>query len=199
MEYYEWSYFVRKLVYYVGVSIDGYIAGPGHEADFFPVGDDLVSWMTGLPEVIPTHIRSQVGLTDAPNARFDTVVQGRGTYQPALDIGVTSPFAHLRQYVVSSTLEKIGDPSVEIVADDPVGLVRRLKSEPSDKDIYLAGGGKLAGTLLPEIDELLVKRYPVVAGAGLPMFAGEFTPAPFERVHTRSFDSGADFTLYRRA
>lgn len=54
--------------------------------------------------------------------------------------------------------------------------MRRLKSEPSDKGIYLAGGGKLAGTLLPEIDELLVKSYPVVAGVASPRLMVGSTP-----------------------
>ncbi|QSB17084.1 dihydrofolate reductase family protein [Natronosporangium hydrolyticum] len=190
---------MRRLVYYVGISIDGYIAGPGNEVDFYPVGDDLVEWMKERhPELIPTHIRSQFGLTDVPNRRFDALVMGRGTYQPALDIGVTSPYSPLRQYVVSSTLASIADPSVELVTDDPVGLVRRLKAESSDKDICLAGGGKLAGTLLPEIDELLVKWYPVVAGAGIPAFQGTFNPTPFTPTRRESFRNGIQVTWFQR-
>ncbi|MFG3013690.1 hypothetical protein ACGFZB_25230 [Streptomyces cinerochromogenes] len=37
-------------------------------------------------------------------------------------------------------------------------------------DIWLCGGGRLAGTLWPEIDELLIKTYPVVAGTGIPVW-----------------------------
>lgn len=190
---------MRKLVYYVGVSIDGYIAGPGGEYDFYPVSDDMAVWINErYPEVVPSHIRAQVGLADAPNKRFDTVVMGLGTYQPALDINITSPYAHLRQYVVSTTLEKIDDPSVELVPDDPIGLARRLKAEPSGKDIYLAGGGKLAGALLPEIDELIVKWYPVVAGAGVPAFQGGFNPTLFTPTRRESFSNGAQMTWFHR-
>ncbi|MFI7049602.1 dihydrofolate reductase family protein [Streptosporangium sandarakinum] len=191
---------MRKLVYYVGVSIDGYIAGPGDEIDFYPVSDDMAAWMNErYPEVIPTHIRAHVGLADAPRKRFDTVVMGLGTYRPALDVDITSPYAHLRQYVVSSTLEKIDDPSVELVSGDPVGLVRELKAESSGKDIYLAGGGKLAGALLPEIDELIIKWYPVVAGAGIPAFQGGFDPTLFTPVQRESFSNGAQVTWFQRA
>src|SRR4051794_34411466 len=56
-----------------------------------------------------------------------------------------SPYAHLRQYVVSATLPPGDDP--EGVADDPLGLARRLKQQPGS-GVGLAGGGRLAGALL---------------------------------------------------
>ena len=112
---------MRKLVYYVGVSLDGRIAGPGGEFDFFPQGDEqqaaaYSTWVNALyPETVPTAYRAAVGVADAPNRRFDTVVMGLGTYRPAFDNGITSPYAHLRQYVVSSTLKPDTDPAVTVV------------------------------------------------------------------------------------
>lgn len=188
---------MRKLVYYVGTSIDGYIAGPGNEIDFFPVADDILAWITeDFPETLPTHVRTQIGV-EAPNQCFDTVVMGRGTYQPALDIGVSSPYQHLRQFVVSTTLHEITDPSVVLISSDPSRVVRELKGEKG-MDIWLAGGGELAASLLPEIDEIIVKRYPIVAGAGIPMFTQQFQPTAFQLIDTRSLDSGALVTKYRR-
>ncbi|HEY8481273.1 MAG TPA: dihydrofolate reductase [Spirillospora sp.] len=189
---------MRKLVYYVGVSIDGRIAGPGHEFDFFPLPDDMAAWIyESLPETVPTHLRPHVGVEDAPNKRFDTLVMGLGTYQPALDVGVTSPYAHMRQYVASTTLKEIADPGVELVRE-PLGVVRRLKAEESDKDVWLCGGGRLASALLPEIDELIVKSYPVVAGAGVPAFSGDFRPTVFTPTDRRVFSNGAQVTWYTR-
>jgi dihydrofolate reductase len=188
---------VRKLIYYVGVSIDGYIAGPGGEFDFYPLADDMAAWMTAeYPETLPTHVRSQFGV-DVPNKHFDTVLMGRGTYQPALDIGVTSPYRHLRQYVASTTIPEIADPEIELVPEDPAGLVRRLKQEEG-MAIWLCGGGKLAGALLPEIDELIIKGYPVIAGGGIPVFAGDFQPTQFTPAGMRSFSNGATVTWYGR-
>ncbi|TYK47762.1 dihydrofolate reductase family protein [Actinomadura decatromicini] len=190
---------MRKLVYYVGVSIDGYIAGPGGEIDFYPLGEDMATWINErYPETLPTHIRAQVGLEDAPNKRFDTLVMGLGTYRPALDIGVNSPYAHVRQYVVSTSLDEIADPSVELVRDG-LAAVRQLKAEEGGKDVWLCGGGRLAGAVLPEIDELIVKSYPVVAGDGIPAFAGGFDPTPFTPTARESFGNGAQVTWFTRA
>jgi dihydrofolate reductase len=69
--------------------------------------------------------------------------------------------------VVSTTLPASPDPRVQVVAGDPVELVGRLKHRPG-AGIWLAGGARLAGALLGEIDELVIKRYPVVLGAGIP-------------------------------
>lgn len=78
------------------------------------------------PETIPTHARGALE-PGGPPVRFDTVVMGRGTYEPASREGITSPYAHLKQYVFSRSLPVSPDPAVEIVAGDPVAFVRRLK------------------------------------------------------------------------
>ncbi|SDY49566.1 Dihydrofolate reductase [Micromonospora pattaloongensis] len=188
---------MRKLVYYVGTSLDGIIAGPSGETDFYPVTDEFLAFLTAeYPETLPTHVRTQLGI-DAPNRRFDTVVMGRGTYQPALDIDITSPYRHLRQYVVSRTIPQIDDPQVELVTNDPVDLVHRLKKEDG-LDIWLCGGGKLAGTLLPEIDELVVKLYPIVTGVGVRIVDGAFNPNRFTLTDRRFFDDGPVVLTYAR-
>ncbi|MEU7318511.1 dihydrofolate reductase family protein [Streptomyces sp. NPDC007083] len=190
---------MRKLVYYVAVTIDGFIAGPQGEYDFFPVPDDFVAaTVENLPETLPTPARAAMGLSEAPNRRFDTVLMGRGTYEPALSQGVTSPYAQLRQIVFSRTLPPETDPAVEIVRDrDPVEVVQELKQQQG-QDIWLAGGGKLAGPLLEEIDELMIKRSPRLACAGVPLFDGAFAPTPFLPVATRDFASGISMTTYER-
>lgn len=189
---------MRRLTYYIATSIDGFIAGPGGEFGFFPMTEDVLTAINAeWPETVPSHLRGQAGLTDTPNKHFDTVLMGRGTYGPALAVGVTSPYAHLRQIVFSRSLTT-EDPAVEIVSgQDPAEVVRGLKQEDG-LGIWLCGGADLAGQLLPEIDDLIVKRYPVVAGAGKPMFGGGFTPHPFTLVESHTFESGTVISTYRR-
>lgn len=192
---------MRKLVYYIGVSIDGRIAGPGGEVDFYPVGDgaDVAAYMDWVnqryPETVPTEYRPQAGLADTPNERFDTVVMGLNSYRVVLDQGVGSPYGHLRQYVVSKSCERVEEPAVELVRD-PVEFVQRLKGK-GGMDIWLCGGGRLASSLLPEIDELIIKRYPVVAGAGPTLFEGDFRPAEFTATDSRTFPNGVSIAWYK--
>ncbi|WP_324652504.1 dihydrofolate reductase family protein [Georgenia sp. H159] len=190
---------MRRLTYYIAVSVDGRIAGPADEVEFYPQPEEYTAWMMEeYPDTLPTHVRKHLGLEGRPNRHFDTVVMGRRTYEPALAVGVTSPYAHLRQYVVSTSQDEL-DPAVTVVREDPLALVRRLKAEEGPLDIYLAGGAALAGAVLAEIDRFVVKLYPVVAGAGHPMFtAAGFAPAELELADLRTFASGNVVLTYDR-
>lgn len=189
---------MRKLVYYVGMSIDGFIAGPDDEVDFFPVTEDVVAFITeDFPDTLPTHVRTQLGV-DAPTRRFEVCLQGRSTYEPALRVGITSPYAHLRQIVVSRSLGASADAAVEVVADGVVELVRELKDQEGG-DIYLVGGAALAGSLLAEIDALVLKVYPVVAGSGVPLFRTDFSPTAFRLTETKTLTGGTVVLSYDRA
>lgn len=188
---------MRALTYYVGVSLDGYIAAPDGSFDFFPVDQSVLDFIAeDFPETLPGHVRAHLGVT-VPGTRFDTVLMGRATYAPALEAGLTSPYAHLRQYVVSTTLPTGRDPQVTVVSD-PLVLVRQLKNEDG-AGIWLAGGGRLAGTLLDEIDELVIKRYPVVIGTGIPAIAADHTASlAFTTTDARTLANGTTVTTYTR-
>ena len=189
---------MRALTYYVGVSLDGFIAAPDGSFDVFPVDSSVLDFIAGeYPETLPAHVRQQLGIT-APPKRFDTMVMGRATYAPALDAGIRSPYAPLRQYVVSTTLSVSPDEEVQVVTE-PLAAVRQLKAEDG-AGIWLAGGGRLAGSLVEEIDHLVVKRYPVVVGAGIPMLAsGHAAVRVFEVTDERRLDGGTTVTSYARA
>ncbi|MEV4664450.1 dihydrofolate reductase family protein [Micromonospora echinofusca] len=188
---------MRKLVYYVASTLDGFIAAPDGSYDFFPLDPDLAAHLAAnWSQTLPTFAHPQFGI-DEPTGRFDAVVMGRATYDPALKMGVTSPYAHLKQYVFSRTLPPAAEPEVEIVSTDPVDFVRELKSRPG-RDIWLCGGAQLAGQLLPEVDELIIKLNPYVVGSGIPLTARGFDPRRFDLVDTRPFDSGVVILHYAR-
>ncbi len=190
---------MRSVTYYVAASADGYIAGPDGQFDFFGFDGDLAAWiMEEYPETLPVHVREALGIVDRDNRRFNTVVMGRRTYQPALDAGIASPYPHLRQVVFSTSLPA-SSTSVEVTATDPLARVRELKDSGSGAGIWLAGGGRLAGALSTEIDELVIKRNPIVLGAGVPLVDGSFAPQLFDRTSSQTFDTGVVVEVYRRA
>ncbi|MEU2608169.1 dihydrofolate reductase family protein [Streptomyces albus] len=102
-------------------------------------------------------------------------------------------------HVVGSGGEDAGeDPAVQVIGDRPPAEVVRELKQQDGADIWLVGGGKLAAALLDEIDELIVKRSPRVACAGIPLFDGEFTPTAFVPVAAKEFASGITRTTYVR-
>ncbi|MFD4771372.1 dihydrofolate reductase family protein [Streptomyces niveus] len=190
---------MRKLSYFIAVSIDGYIGDPTGEAEFFTrfVDEEFLAFLKDeYPETLPTPGRQPLGIDHLENKRFDTVIQGRRTYEVALDMGVTSPYAHMRQLVASRTLTS-PDPAVEIVSGDIAALVRELKREEG-LGIYLCGGANLAAELFEEVDELVVKTYPLILGSGMPMFGTKYAQTEFALESNRTFGNGAVVRTYSR-
>ncbi|HWT22504.1 MAG TPA: dihydrofolate reductase family protein [Solirubrobacteraceae bacterium] len=139
-----------------------------------------------------------------PRPRFDGLrraepplrhgAPGRRTWEGGLPEGVTSPYPHLRQIVVSSTLTEPPDPALELIRDDVGARVRALKAEPG-ADIWLCGAAALAATLVDEIDELVLKVNPVVLGDAIGLFAGDVGPRTVEVTEHRAYPNG--FALVR--
>jgi dihydrofolate reductase len=162
---------MKRVVYSVASSLDGYIAGPKGEFDWIPMDPDIDFAAMLL--------------------RFDTLVMGRKTYDVTRAQPDAPAMPGVKTYVFSRTLRGEDCPGVTVSAD-PVGTVRALKAE-AGKDIWVFGGGELFRVLLEAglVDVVEVGLVPVLVGGGLPMLA---LPAPRTRLklvkHRRYEKSG---------
>ncbi|MEV4938141.1 dihydrofolate reductase family protein [Streptomyces zaomyceticus] len=191
---------MRKLTYFIACSIDGFIGDPQGDATsmYKFVDAPFLEFLTSeYPETVSAQGREQLGI-EAEGKHYDTVVQGMGSYRVALDVGITSPYSHLREFVATRSLTESPHPDVELIADDLVGRVRELKAEDGPLGIWLCGGSGIAGQLIEEIDELVIKTYPQVYGSGMPMFGAGFEPRDFELEDVRVFDNGVFVRRYSR-
>jgi dihydrofolate reductase len=189
---------MSELKYFVACSVDGFIAGEDGSTDAFVNDEDyLVGLFVTFPETCPAHLCRALDVR-GENRHFDTVLMGRNTYEPGLEIGLTSPYPTLDQYVFSTTMEESPDGEVTLVSEDATGLVRGLKAERG-KDIWLAGGATLAASLLSEglIDELMLKVNPAVLGSGIPLFSGRTKKVYLRPEGSRMFTGGVALCRYR--
>lgn len=192
----------RKLVYFVAVTLDGFIAGPDRGdpsgTPYLPVPQDLIEVLVGeYPETLPAPARQALGV-EGPGNVFDTVLEGRASYELGLAAGLTNAYPHLRHIVFSTSMTTSPDPSVEVVAADPAATARTLKAE-NGRDIWIVGGGTLAYALLPEIDRLILKQHPTVISSGVPLFDGPFVTRRFHLRDQRALGSGIRILVFDRA
>ncbi len=187
---------MRKLIYLVALSADGFIAANDGSPEGFPQDPSVVKEIFArYPETCPAHLREVLGVS-GPARHFDTVVMGYRTHAFALEAGLTSAYPHLRQYVVTHRQGLPADPQVSFVPAEPAALVRQLKAEEG-LDIWLCGGADLAGQLTEEIDELHLKVYPVIFGSGVPLLHGSGTPWRLHLESSTSLGSSTLLNVYR--
>jgi dihydrofolate reductase len=188
---------VRELTYYVAVSLDGLIAGPGDDFSAFPVeGDHIEMVCRDYRDTLPTVALDALGLS-ADGARFDTTLMGWNTYAAGL-AHTDDPYPHTRQHVFSRQARRVPE-GITLTAEDPVEVVRRLKAEPGT-GIWLCGGGALASALAAEIDRLVLKVNPVVLGEGVPLFrGGGYDPRAYRLERSTPYESGVVVNEYARA
>ncbi len=133
---------------------------------------------------------------------IDCVLMGRKTYEFATGHsqpqrksrkakGKTGVSWGMKAYVFSRTIKAAPDDDFTVVSKNAGAFVRKLKSEPG-KDIWLMGGGELAGSLLTEgaVDELSLNIHPVLLGKGIPLFEGLKRQLTLELVSSKAHPNG---------
>ncbi len=143
---------MRKVILALAVSLDGFIEGPKGEYDWCFTDQDY-------------------GLSDFFK-RIDAMFIGRKTYEMMLNMGHVggSGFPKLKEYIFSTTLNKVKDGAI-LIKGDMRPEVERIKKEEG-KDIWLFGGAALTSSLLNSglIDEISLAVHPVILGGGKPLF-----------------------------
>ncbi len=175
---------MAKIVYYVASSVDGFISGINEDMSGF------VYQNKGVEEYLK-ELES-----------FKTVIMGRNTYEFGYKFGAKtgepSPvYRHMKHYIFSNSLRFENQSSMVEVKKVDIEEIRRIKAT-SETDIYLCGGGKLAGWLLEnqEIDRLKIKLNPVIVSGGVKIFENITQKYQLELVETLLFDKGMQTISY---
>ena len=174
---------MRKIIYYVATSLDGYIAGPdGDISGFVSGGNGVGQYLADLQA-------------------FDTVIMGKNTYEFGYQYGLKPgqpAYPHMEHYIFSNSLN-ISELHEKVHLCRPdLHFIRKLKEKPGTP-IYLCGGGEFAGWLLQNrlIDELKVKLNPFLSGQGICLFGNNKTFYRLRHLETQSFEQGLQIIHYQ--
>jgi dihydrofolate reductase len=163
----------RKLILYIAMSLDGYIAKKDDNIDFLSIVEK--------PD-------EDFGYADFLQ-NIDTVIWGRRTFDKVLSFGNGVPHKDKNVYVISSS--KKGKEEHAEYCSNVVELVNSLKQKVG-KDIYCDGGAEIVFELLKHrlFDRLIVSIIPHLLGDGIRLFKDNNIEQYVQLKKSISFPSG---------
>jgi dihydrofolate reductase len=184
---------MRKLIYSMGVSLDGFIAGPGGDFDWSAPDEELHRFHNEQTRELGAHLCGR--RLYETMVYWETADEDPSAAEHELEFA--SIWQSLPKIVFSKTLEKV-EGNARLVMDGVAEEVAKLKEQPG-KDLAVGGAG-LASTCieLGLVDEYRLFVSPVVLGAGTPYFPALEDRINLELVETKTFGSRVVYVRYQR-
>lgn len=177
---------MRKCIYHVAVSLDGFIAHTDGSIQGF------------------SHDEKVTADYFAAMANYHTAIMGRHTYEFGYQYGLSpgaNPYPHMQTYVFTQqTPPDSVDSSVHWLNKDTIESVEKLKADEGGP-IYLCGGGRFAGSLYRAglIDEVILKLNPITLCTGIPLFgSADAELQTWQLKDTKSYDCGVVLLHYQK-
>jgi dihydrofolate reductase len=164
----------RKLILYIAMSLDGYIAGPGDDLSFLSMvekeGEDY-----GYAVFL---------------ASVDAIIIGRKTYDWVLKH--VPEYAHPdKEVFVITRTPKPATGNTTFYTGSLTDLIHELKHRPG-RNIFCDGGAEIVNELLQHhlIDEFIISIIPTMIGIGTRLFKDNRPPQGLTLISCHSFEKG---------
>ncbi|MDP4271233.1 MAG: dihydrofolate reductase family protein [Bacteroidota bacterium] len=179
---------MRKIISFMHMSLDGFVAGPNGEMDWIKVDEEIFD-----------YVGKRI-------SESDTALYGRVTYQmmenywptaadkPAAtkhDIEHSKWYNKAHKVVLSKTLKEAGLTNTTIISDNLSDRISEIK-QLAGNEILLFGSPTATHSLmqLNLIDGFWLFVNPVILGQGIPLFADIKDKIKLNLLTTRPFSCG---------
>jgi dihydrofolate reductase len=185
---------MRKIVFMMSVSLDGFFEGPGRELDWQSVDEELHGhfndWLRGAGAFLDGRVTYELMAGFWPTADADPDAS-----PPMAEFA--GIWRDMPKMVFSRTLERADWNSTvisEVVPEDMVALKAQLGGD------LVLGGANLAATFMRHdlIDEYRIYVHPVLLGRGRPLFRPADVTLRLSLVETVTFGGGVVLLRYQR-
>lgn len=182
---------MRKIIFQMMVSLDGYFEGKNKELDWHLVDEEFNEYAGDLLDSV------------------EAILFGRVTYQlmesywPTSAAKTNDPIIaekmnNLRKIVFSKTLTKAEWSNSILVKENAADEILKLKQQPG-RDMVIFGSSDLTVSLIKSglIDEFRIFINPVVLTGGKPLLKGLKDRLSLSLVRTKIFKSGLVMLCYK--
>lgn len=187
---------MRKIVFLVHISLDGFVAGPNGEMDWIHLPQELFDWGNTLTDQadIALYGRITYGMMQAywPNA-------GTRANASKHDKEHSAWYNKVTKIVVSKTLKADGLDKTIIIRDNLAKEIEKLKHQPG-KNIQIYGSVSVIQELMNAdlIDEFYLTVNPILLGKGKPLFNHISKRINFRLVESKTFSQGVALLHYAK-
>jgi dihydrofolate reductase len=186
---------MRKLIYSMMVSLDGYIEAPDAEIDWGIIDEELHRFANQQAQESGAFLYGR-RMYETMAGFWPTADKNPAALDYELEfarIWLEKP-----KVVFSKTLDQV-DWNSRLVRENAVDEAKKLLAQPGP-DLAVSGANLAATFLrLGLIDELQPIIHPVVLGGGKPFLPALDRPLTFKLLETRKFGTGVVFLRYQRA
>jgi dihydrofolate reductase len=181
---------MRKIISFVHISLDGFVAGPNGEMNWIKVDEELFE-----------YIGKRISGTDAALYGRITYEMMEGYWPTAGDEPDASKhdkehsawYKKAQKLVLSKTLKGADLPNTTIISDNLAEQINQIKqSQGGSREILLFGSPTATHSLMQQnlIDGYWLFVNPIVLGEGIPLFADVKEKTKLKLLTTRQFKSG---------
>lgn len=181
---------MRKLISFMHISLDGFVAGPNGEMNWIKIDDEIFD-----------HVGKRISKGDAALYGRKTYEMMEGYWPTAADKPNASKhdkehaqwYKHAHKIVLSKTLQEAELANTTVINDNLVKRVNTIKQlEGSKEDILVFGSPTATHELIEQnlIDGYWLFVNPVILGKGIPLFTNIKEKTKLKLLSTHSFTSG---------
>ncbi len=183
---------MRKLIYSMNATLDGYIAARGDDIDWGVPSTELHQWFNDRAGEIGISLYGR-RLWELMSAHWPTA--DRQPDASHVEVEFARIWRTTPKVVFSSTLDEVSG-NARLFTGDAVSEITRLKAEEGAP--MEIGGAALAGAAMRAglVDEYQVVTHPVLVGGGTPFFSTLDTRVDLRLLETRTFPDGVTLSHY---
>jgi len=179
---------MRKLIFFMHTSLDGFVAGLNGEMDWINVDDEIFDFVATMTDKADTALYGRVTYEMMqsywPNA-------GKQPNASKHDKEHSAWYNKVSKIVLSKTISEKGFDNTTVISDQLVDNINQIKKQEG-KNILIFGSPTASHSLLSLglIDEFWLFVNPILLGQGKPLFKDIHENITLKLAETKTFACG---------
>lgn len=179
---------MRKIISFMHISLDGFVAGLNGEMDWIKVDEDIFDYGSKRINEGDTALYGRVTFQMMENYWPTAADKPDATKH---DIEHSKWYSKVHKIVLSKTLKEAGLTNTKIISENLSDRINEIKQQAGN-EILLFGSPSATHSLIQQnlIDGFWLFVNPIILGQGIPLFKNIKDKIKLKLLTTRQFASG---------